>query len=58
MAINNNTSAALLAVRILGAQNQQVLSVSQDYLIHLEHEHLGIVEKLEEYDRDSFLSKK
>lgn len=46
VAINNGTNAGLLAARILGSSDPQLLKATEEYSKNLENEVLGKVDKL------------
>jgi phosphoribosylaminoimidazole carboxylase len=47
VAINNSTNAGLLAVRILGASDSRIQAAMDNYLVNMEKEVMGKVDKLQ-----------
>ena len=57
VAINNSTNAALLAVRIIGAADAEVLQRMQSYMEDMESEVMGKVGRLQEQGWDYVVKK-
>ena len=58
VAINNGTNAGLLAVRILAVARPDLVAAMEQYLINLEQEVMGKVEKLQEVGWENYEVKK